>query len=139
MTAGFTFNGENPDTNYRSGAEFHVEWALMQSFSKSFALGLTGYHYQQVTGDSGTGASLGDFKGRTTALGPNINYNFQFRDIPVSTSLRWLHEYDVKSRLEGDAVFFSATVPLGGARPARPQYHKRTSHIEIISLFQSHI
>ena len=116
VAAGFTFNGENPDTNYRTGTEFHVEFALMQHFSKAFAAGLTGYHYKQVTGDSGAGATLGNFKGQTTALGPNINLNFQLGRTPVSTSLRWLHEFDVRNRLEGDLVVFSATFPLGGAR-----------------------
>lgn len=27
VAAGFTFNGENPATDYRTGTEFHVEWA----------------------------------------------------------------------------------------------------------------
>ena len=36
---GFTFNGENPDTDYTTGTEFHVEWALVQHFSKTFSLG----------------------------------------------------------------------------------------------------
>jgi hypothetical protein len=115
-TAGFTFNGENPDTDYKTGTEFHVEWALMQHFSKAFALGLAGYHYHQVTGDSGAGARLGPFEGIVTALGPDINYNFQLRDIPVATTLRWLHEFDAKNRLEGDAVFLTATIPLGAPR-----------------------
>ena len=116
VAAGFTFNGENDDTNYETGTEFHVEAALMQHLSKALAIGLTGYHYQQVTGDSGAGATLGSFKGRTTGLGPNINYNFLWGQTPVSTSLRWLHEFNAKNRLEGDAVFFTAAIPLGGRR-----------------------
>ena len=115
VNAGFTFNGENDDTNYETGTEFHVEFALMQHLSKAFSIGFAGYHYQQVTGDSGAGATLGSFKGRITALGPNINYNFQWGQTPVSTSLRWLHEFDAKNRLEGDAAFFTATIPLGRA------------------------
>lgn len=116
VTTGFTFNGENDDTNYETGTEFHTELAVMQHFSKAFAIGITGYHYQQVTGDSGTGATLGSFKGRVTALGPNINYNFLLGKTPVSSSVRWLHEFDVENRLEGDAVLFAATIPLGGRR-----------------------
>ena len=116
VVAGFTFNGENPDTNYRTGTEFHVEFALMQHFSKAFAVGLVGLHYEQLTGDSGAGATLGSFKGRTTAIGPNINYNLQLGQLPVSTQLRWYHELDVKNRLEGDIVFFQTTIPLGGPR-----------------------
>lgn len=111
-TAGFTFNGENPDTDYRTGTEFHVEWALMQNFSKSFGVGLVGYHYQQVSGDSGAGARLGDFKGRVTALGPNINYNFAVGKIPVSTSVRYLREFNTKNRLEGDTGFITVTMPF---------------------------
>ncbi len=110
--AGFTFNGRNPDTDYRTGTEFHVEAAIMQHFSKTFAVGLTGYHYDQITGDSGGGAALGDFKGRVSAIGPNINYTFLAGQIPVSTSLRWLHEFEAKNRLEGEAFLFTAAMPL---------------------------
>ncbi len=114
--AGFTFNGENPDTDYTTGTEFHAEFALMQHLSKAFSIGIAGYHYQQVSGDSGSGARLGSFKGRVTALGPNIDYSFKLGALPVSTSLRWFHEFDVKNRLEGDSAFLNFTIPLGGGR-----------------------
>lgn len=114
VAAGFTFNAENPDTNYKSGTEFHLEGALMKHFSKAFAIGLAGYHYNQVTGDSGAGAVLGDFKGRVSALGPNINYNFKLGETPVFTSARWLHEFDAKNRMEGDTAFLTVTIPFGG-------------------------
>jgi len=116
VVAGFTFNGTNDDTNYNTGTEFHVEAALMQHLSKAFAIGIVGLHYEQVTNDSGAGATLGGFKGRTTAIGPNINYNFKFGQTPVSTQLRWYHELDVKNRMKGDTVFFQATIPIGGPR-----------------------
>jgi hypothetical protein len=109
---GFTFNGTNPDTDYKTGTEFHVEYALMKHFSKAFSAGLVGYHYQQVTGDSGDGASLGDFKGRVTALGPSLNFNTQIRKIPISTSLRWYHEFNAKNRPEGDSIYLQTSMPL---------------------------
>jgi hypothetical protein len=115
LAAGFTFNGENPATNYKTGTEFHLEGAVMKHFSKAFALGVAGYHYQQVTGDSGSGALLGAFKGEVSAIGPNLTYNFQVGKVPVLTSVRWLHEFNAKNRLEGDAGFVTVTVPLGGA------------------------
>src|SRR5712692_5445451 len=43
---GFTFNWTNPDTDYKTGTEFHVEFALLQHFSKKFAAGVAGFHYQ---------------------------------------------------------------------------------------------
>jgi hypothetical protein len=110
--AGFTFNGENPDTDYQTGTEFHVEWALMQHLSKTFAVGLSGYHYQQVTGDSGAGARLGGFERRVTGLGPDVTYTFLCGKIPVSTEVKYFHEFDVENRVQGDAGFVTVSLPL---------------------------
>lgn len=117
VAPGVTFNGENPATNYKTGTEFHVEGALMKHVSKAFAFGLAGYHYKQVTGDSGAGAVLGSFKGEVSAIGPNVTYNFQIGKTPVLTSVRWMHEFNAKNRMAGDAAFFTVTVPLGGGAP----------------------
>jgi len=113
VAAGFTFNWENPDTDYRTGTEFHVEWALIQHLSKTFSIGLAGYHYQQVTGDSGAGATLGDFEGRVTALGPVVNYTFLLGKTPIMTQLEYLREFDAENRAEGDMGMLNVTVPLG--------------------------
>ncbi|MCB1487757.1 MAG: transporter [Bauldia sp.] len=112
IAAGFTFNAENPATDYRSGTEFHVEYALMQHFSEAFSAGVAGYYYDQISADSGKGATLGDFEGRVAAIGPNLTYNFQAGSLPVSTSLRWLYEFDAKNRLQGNSVFGTVTVPF---------------------------
>ncbi len=114
VSPGITFNGKNSDTQYRSGTEFHIEAAVMQHFSKSFAVGVVGYHYEQVSGDSGAGAVLGAFKGRVSAIGPNVSYNFKIGDVPFITSLRWMREFNEKNRLKGDAGMFTITIPLGG-------------------------
>ena len=118
IAPGITFNAENPATNYRTGTEFHLEAAIMQHFSKAFSIGVAGYYYRQVTGDSGSGALLGSFKGEVSAIGPNIAYNFQLGSVPVITSARWLHEFNAKNRMAGDAGFITITVPLGGAKQA---------------------
>lgn len=110
---GVTFNTENHDTDYKSGTDLHFEFAAMQNLSKQFAIGIAGYHYQQISGDSGSGAVLGDFKGRVTAIGPAINYNFQIGALPVSTSLKWSHEFNTENRLSGDAGLLTILIPLG--------------------------
>ncbi|MFG1268109.1 transporter [Xanthobacter sp. DSM 14520] len=115
VAVGSTFNGENPATNYKTGTELHLEGAVMQHFSKDFAVGIAAYHYEQVTGDSGEGAVLGDFEGRVSAIGPNLTYNLKVGDVPVLTSVRWLHEFNAKNRLQGDAGFVTVTIPFGGA------------------------
>jgi hypothetical protein len=112
LAAGFTFNAENPDTDYRTGTEFHVEYALMQHFSERFSVGVAGYYYDQITADSGNGATLGAFEGQVAAIGPNLTYNFQAGGLPVATNLRWMHEFDAVNRTQGDAVFGTITIPF---------------------------
>jgi len=110
--AGFTFNFENPDTDYKTGTEFHLELAAMQNFSKTFAIGIAGYYYDQISGDSGSGARLGDFEGRVAAIGPAVNVTWMLGKIPVSANLKYFHEFAVENRLEGDAGFVTFTMPL---------------------------
>ena len=74
VAPGITFNWTNTATHYRTGNELHVEWGVSQYLSKDFSVGVVGYHYQQLTGDSGTGANLGPFKGRVTAVGGTLAY-----------------------------------------------------------------
>ena len=114
---GVTFNGENPVTDYRTGTEFHAEWAVVQNFSPQFSAGIVGYYYQQLTGDSGEGAGLGEFKGRVAAIGGTAAYNFKLAETPVSLRLKVYKEFAVENRLEGTSGFIALSFPLGG----RPQ------------------
>jgi hypothetical protein len=110
--AGITFNGENDDTDYETGTEFHLEAAAVYHFSPTFSAGVNGYHYQQLTGDSGAGATLGDFEGRVTGFGSMMSASFMLGSIPVATSLQYFHEFNVKNRFEGDAGWLTITIPL---------------------------
>jgi hypothetical protein len=119
-----TFNGRNPATDYKTGTEFHLDWSAMQYLSKEFSFGLAGYYYQQISGDSGSGARLGPFKGRVVALGGAVGYNFQLGALPISTRVKVFREFDVENRLEGTAAFFTVAMPLyvygGGQAVAKP-------------------
>lgn len=108
---GVTFNAENPATDYRTGNEFHLEWAAVQHFNPQFDAGLVGYFYDQLTGDSGAGASSA-FKGRTTAIGATIGYNFKVGETPVSTRVKVFHEFATENRAQGNAVFATLSIPL---------------------------
>ena len=48
-----------------------------------------------------------------------MTYNFALGKLLVATTFRWFHEFDVENRLEDDGVYFTATIPLAGARPAK--------------------
>jgi hypothetical protein len=113
---GFTYNWENPDTDYKTGTEFHVEAAVMQHVSKQLSIGVMGYHYQQVTGDSGAGAALGSFEGRVSGVGPDVVYTLMCDKIPVTTELKYFHEFDVENRAQGDAGMFTVSLPLSMGR-----------------------
>ncbi|UCD36012.1 MAG: transporter, partial [Nitrospiraceae bacterium] len=108
--AGITFNMENKDTEYTSGEEFHLDLAAIQHFSEYFYLGLVGYVYHQLSGDSGDGAS-DDFKGRVYAWGPVIGGAIPLgekRNLFVNA--RYYDEFDAKNRLEGNAFYLTGVV-----------------------------
>lgn len=111
--AGLTFNGTNDVTDYDTGTEFHVEAALERIFSRQFSAGVQAYHFQQVTGDSGTGAALGAFKGRVSGAGATAAYNFQVGRLPMSLRVRLLKEFGEKNRLSnGTVLFVGLSFPL---------------------------
>lgn len=110
--AGVTFNGENKDTDYETGDEFHFEWAITKALSKRYRAGLTGYHYHQITGDSGRGAIFGDNKGRVSSVGLMASYNFQFGQTPVSLNAKYFSEFNTTNRLEGEALLITLGFPF---------------------------
>jgi hypothetical protein len=102
IVAGYMINGENDDTDYQTGDEFHVDWMLNQFFSEGFALGVHGYYYKQVEGDSGDGAILGNFKGESVGIGPSVLWTPVAGDGKFSLTGTWLHDLDATNRLESD-------------------------------------
>ena len=53
IVAGFTYNFENEDTNYQNGVDGHIDWAASQFLNEQLHIGLVGYIYYQLSGDSG--------------------------------------------------------------------------------------
>jgi hypothetical protein len=105
---GVDFNTENNDTNYKSGSQAHLDGTLAQHFPLWDGLaggGLTGFWYQQISGDSGEGANFGDFKARAHGIGPVLSYASKLADKDIIAELKWLHEFENKNRLEGDTIF----------------------------------
>jgi hypothetical protein len=111
--AGMTFNYINTDTNYQTGDEFHFEWDINEHLPSGFSLGVGGYVYDQVTGDSGSGDRVGPFEGQVVAVGPLVGYTFKIAEVvPVNLDVKWFREFDVRNRFTGDAVFGSISLPL---------------------------
>lgn len=110
--AGVTFNGRNDYTKYHSGDEFHFEGAAEKSFSPKFSAGVLGYYFTQISGDSGTGARLGAFKGEVAGLGVTAATNIVMGRSPATFRLRATKEFGARNRLEGTSVLLSLTLPL---------------------------
>ena len=108
---GITINSENSATNYKSGSMLHFEGSVQQLLPLGpgfFGIGAEAFFFQQVSGDSGSGAKVGDFKGRTAGIGPVVNYILPCGDATWVFEAKWLPEIDTKSRLKGDYVWVKA-------------------------------
>jgi len=108
LFVGVDFNTKNNDTKYKSGTQAHIDGTLAQHFKISSGvtgIGITGFHYKQITGDSGEGAILGDFKAKASGIGPVISYIKKTSGALYSAQLKWLHEFESKNRFQGDTIF----------------------------------
>jgi hypothetical protein len=108
LHAGYAMNGENPDTSYKSGSLLHFDGAVQQILPAGegfLTLGVEGFYFQQATCDSGPGAVLGCFKGRTSGLGPVLGYVLPLGKQSLVFELKWLAETNTKNRLDGDYVW----------------------------------
>ena len=108
LYVGAAFNTENPDTDYRSGTTLHLDGSVQQLLPVGpgfLGIGAEAFYLEQVTADSGRGARLGDFMGRTAGVGPVLSYILPRGKETLVAELRWLPELDVKNRLEGDYIW----------------------------------
>jgi hypothetical protein len=103
------FNTKNTATEYRSGTQFHLDLTVAQHmplFGGIIGIGANGFWYQQVSGDSGSGATLGNFQGRTLGVGPVLSYITKVWGKDLAAEVKWLPEMDVEKRLKGDYIWF---------------------------------
>jgi hypothetical protein len=112
LHSGLAINTENPDTNYKSGNLLHFDGAIQQILPVGrglMTLGLEAFYFKQVSCDSGTGATLGCFKGKTAGLGPVIGYIQPLsKTESLVVELKWLTETTTEKRLEGDYLWLKA-------------------------------
>lgn len=116
-TVGVELNGTNRATDYRSGHAFHADLAITKNLTKAFSVGAIVSHYQQFTSDGGSGDGVGAHKGRVTAVGGSIGYNFEVGGVPITTRLKIMREVSVENRTQGTIGLLSIAIPLGGQTP----------------------
>ena len=106
--AGFDFNTNNDATDYHTGAQFHLDATAAQHlplFGGIAGIGVNFFFYQQVSGDSGSGAKLGSFEGRTVGIGPVLSYILPLGKVNLAAEAKWLPELTVQNRMKGDIVW----------------------------------
>jgi hypothetical protein len=104
IAPGIMLNTRNQDTDYKTGAEFHLDFTINQFLSETFAIGLRGYYYRQVTGDSGSGALLGDFKGESVGIGPGLFWSPKAAGGRLVFLGEWMHDLLAENRFDSDYI-----------------------------------
>jgi len=107
---GVTFNFENTATDYKTGNEFHFEWAVGREILPGLVFGLVGYDYRQLTGDSGNGAVLGPFKGQVDAIGLGFSGTTLVGTTPVIFNMRTYREFNADNHWEGNSSIATVTI-----------------------------
>jgi hypothetical protein len=107
---GLTYNFNNPYLDYQNGIDSHLDWGWSRFLTKQVHVGLVGYAYQQLTGDSGSGAKLGDFKSRVFSVGPQIGVLFPVGDMQGYANLKGYKEFGAEHRPEGWNVWLTFSV-----------------------------
>jgi hypothetical protein len=116
LVAGLTYNFENPDTEYQNGIDAHLDWGASQFLSEHWHVGLVGYVYYQLTGDSGSGARLGDFKSRVAGIGPQVGHFFEVWDRKWYVNLKGYYEFAADNRTDGWNVWLTLVIPLSAGK-----------------------
>ena len=79
-------------------------------------MGLVGYFYNQLGGDSGAGARLGDFKSRVAGIGPQWGHFFKVGEKLWYVNLKGYDEFEAKNRPEGWNMWLTLAIPLGTSK-----------------------
>jgi hypothetical protein len=117
---GFTCNLKNESTQYRNGIDMHLDWGASQFLTEQWQVGVVGYAYDQITGDSGSGDRVGAFESRVFGIGPQIGYVIPLGDHQGYLNLKGYKEFDAKHRPGGVNVWLTLAISPAAATPATP-------------------
>lgn len=107
LSGGIDWNTKNDDTDYQTGTQLHVDSTVIQYVPLLWGftgIGLSGYWYQQISDDSGSGAVEGGFRGKSVGLGPVVSYQSKWSGRRVRAELKWINELEVANRPEGELI-----------------------------------
>ena len=100
----YSYNFENPATDYKTGEILNLEGAVTKNFGP-LGVGAVGYAMIQTTPDSGTGARFGAFESEVYGAGPIITYSMG----GLTLLAKWYAEFGAENTFEGNVVDAAAT------------------------------
>lgn len=124
--AGFTYNFTNPQTQYQSGIDFHLDWGTSHFLSKQVFVGLVGYAYQQITDDFGQPPILGGFRSRVFGVGPQIGYIFPVGEMQGFLGVKGYGEFAQQNRPAGWNTWLTFSISEAAPRTVTPTKHLTT-------------
>lgn len=112
--ASLVISERNSATDYQTAPQLTLEGAALQHLPSGWAFGASGYYYQQLGDDSGTGAAqtraaLGteSLEARVFGIGPIVTFNGKLGNLPLSVKLKYTHEFEAKRRFESDVLWLN--------------------------------
>jgi len=78
--------------------------------TKGLIIGVVGYDWRQLTGDSGAGALLGPFEGSVDAIGAGLSYTTLIGNTPLIINVRHYEEFNAERRISGGMSIATATI-----------------------------
>lgn len=104
----YNYNTKNTATQYQSGDELFVDYALGYGLGNGWTVGAAGYWTKQATDDSGTGAIFGSNHKNGYAIGPAIKYQSPSHWFITAR----LIQETMRNAAEGTALSIKAILPL---------------------------
>ncbi|WP_284777889.1 transporter [Agrobacterium sp. lyk4-40-TYG-31] len=95
------FNTKNTDTDYRSGTELVIDYAVGWNIEK-WRVAAVGYYLQQLSDDTGPGVAADGHRGNSFAIGPSLTYSF---NPGMQLSASWQHDLIAENRAQGNTMW----------------------------------
>lgn len=104
------YSSENTTTHYRSGDVLHIDAAAGKRVAPGITLGVAGYIMEQLTGDSGAGATFGDRKASVLGVGPAARFTVKGGEHPVVLVAKYYREFSAHNTTQGDTGMLSMRI-----------------------------
>lgn len=103
------FNSKNKDTDYKSGNEAFLDYALGWGLDNGWTVGVGGYARTQFSDDTLGGAKVLNNRARNFAIGPSIKYQ---PSPSWFVTAKYQIESSAKNTTQGKAFWVKAVIPF---------------------------